>query len=74
VLGEMARRGVSRDRLLATLRAMGGELPAGSARLLRWAARAGVDVRVLSDCNSLFISHVLTGARPAGCSIMPIVR
>ena len=24
VLGEMARRGVSRDRILATLRAMGG--------------------------------------------------
>ena len=42
------------------------ELPAGTAKMLQWAARAGIDVRILSDCNSLFISHILTGARPVG--------
>ena len=62
VLSEMARRGVSRDRILATLRAMGGELPLGTLRMLQWAQRKGVDVRVLSDCNTLFIGHILTGA------------
>lgn len=61
VLSEMARRGIARDRILATLRRMGSELPLGSLRLLQWAGRAGIDVRVLSDCNSLFIGHVLTG-------------
>ena len=30
---------------------------------MQWAARRGVDVRVLSDCNSLFINHMLTGAK-----------
>jgi hypothetical protein len=38
VLAEMARRGVSRERLLQELRAMGDEIPAGAARMLRWAA------------------------------------
>jgi hypothetical protein len=71
VLGEMARRGVSRDRMLATLRAMGAELPAGSGRLLQWAARAGIDVRILSDCNTLFISHILTGAAPL-CALLQL--
>jgi hypothetical protein len=64
VLSEMARRGVSRDRILAALRKMGTELPLGSLELLQWAARAGIDVRILSDCNSLFIGHILTGAPP----------
>ena len=62
VLSEMARRGVSSDKILATLRAMGGELPLGTLRMLQWAQRTGVDVRVLSDCNTLFIGHILTGA------------
>ena len=61
VLSEMARRGVSRDKILATLRAMGAELPLGTLRLLQWAQRTGIDVRVLSDCNTLFIGHILTG-------------
>lgn len=30
---------------------------------LQWAGGAGLDVRVLSDCNSVFIGHMLTGAR-----------
>jgi hypothetical protein len=64
VLSEMARRGVSRDRVLATLRAMGGELPLGTLHMLQWAQRKGIDVRVLSDCNTLFIGHILTGAAP----------
>jgi phosphoserine phosphatase len=38
VLAEMARRGVTRERLLEELKAMGGEVPAGAARMLRWAA------------------------------------
>lgn len=62
VLSEMARRGVSRDKILATLRAMGSELPLGTLRMLQWAQRTGIDVRVLSDCNTLFIGHILTGA------------
>lgn len=63
VLGEMQRRGVSRDRIVGTLREMGAEVPAGAARMLRWAARRGMDVRILSDANSVFISHVLTAAK-----------
>lgn len=60
-----ARRGVSRDRLLSTLREMGAEMPAASVAMLRWAAaRPGLEVRVLSDCNQLFISHMLTGTPP----------
>lgn len=61
VLSEMARRGIARDQILATLRRMGGELPEASLQLLQWAARAGIDIRILSDCNSLFIGHILTG-------------
>lgn len=64
VLSEMARRGVSRDKILATLRAMGSELPLGTLRMLQWAQRTGIDVRVLSDCNTLFIGHILTGGLP----------
>ncbi|KAI8462493.1 MAG: hypothetical protein J3K34DRAFT_462905 [Monoraphidium minutum] len=51
VLSEMQRRGVGRDALLAALQRMGAELPAC----------------VLSDCNTLFIGHVLAGARLQGC-------
>jgi Dullard-like phosphatase family protein len=62
VLAEMQRRGVSRDAIVRALRGMGGELPDGTLRMLRWAHGVGVDVRVLSDANSLFIGHVLTAA------------
>lgn len=31
--------------------------------LLQWAGGAGLDVRILSDCNSVFIGHMLAGAR-----------
>ena len=76
VLAEMARRGIARDRILATLRRMGGEMPLGSLRLLQWAARAGIDIRILSDCNSLFIGHMLTGAplSPFRCAPEAILR
>ena len=30
---------------------------------LQWAYDQGIDVRILSDCNSVFISHILTGAK-----------
>ena len=63
VLSEMQRRGVSRDQIVAALRGMGAEVPQGTARMLQWAHRRGIDVRILSDCNSLFISHVLTAAK-----------
>lgn len=60
----MARRGISRDHILATLRKLGADFPPASARLLRWAYAKGFDIRVLSDCNSVFISHVFHGERP----------
>ncbi|KAL6749468.1 putative phosphatase-domain-containing protein [Haematococcus lacustris] len=28
--------------------------------------RAGVDIKILSDCNSIFITHILAGAKIAG--------
>ncbi|KIZ01626.1 hypothetical protein MNEG_6337 [Monoraphidium neglectum] len=67
VLAEMQRRGVSRDAMLAALQRMGAELPPASVRMLRGARARGVDVKVLSDCNSVFIGHVLAGARLHGC-------
>lgn len=33
----------------------------------QWASRTGIDVRIISDCNSVFISHILTGARVNSC-------
>lgn len=63
VLAEMARRGISRDHILGTLRKLGADFPPASARLLRWAHSKGFDIRVLSDCNSVFISHVFHGER-----------
>jgi len=64
---------VSRDRLLSTLREMGAEMPAASVAMLRWAAaRPGLEVRVLSDCNQLFISHMLTGMPPLFPSPVPL--
>ena len=34
-----------------------------SSTCLQWAARNQVDVRIISDCNTVFISHMLAGAR-----------
>ncbi len=65
VLAEMHRRGMGRDALLHALRGMGGEVPAASRAMLRWAAARDVDIRVLSDCNSVFIAHVLAAAKVA---------
>lgn len=67
VLSEMQRRGVGRDALLSALQRMGAELPPASVRMLRGARARRVDVKVLSDCNSVFIGHVLAGARLHGC-------
>jgi hypothetical protein len=67
VLSEMARRGVTRDALLAALQRMGAELPPASVRMLQAARARGVDVKVLSDCNAVFIDAVLSGARLSGC-------
>lgn len=67
VLAEVARRGVSRDRLLAQLQQLGSELPAPMVTLLQWAKQQQMPVKVLSDCNSVFISNILTGARLGSC-------
>jgi hypothetical protein len=67
VLGEMQRRGVSRDAMLAELRRMGSEIPQASVELLQWAMAAGHDVRILSDCNSVFIGQMLSGAGLSAC-------
>lgn len=67
VLSEMGRRGVTKDKLLATLGEMAKELPAPSVEMLAWAGQAGLDVRVLSDCNSIFIRHMLQGTPHSQC-------
>ena len=61
VLSEMARRGVSEKTLVAALQKMGAEVPQASIQMLQWAAQQSVDVRLISDCNSLFIRQMLTG-------------
>lgn len=63
VLGEMHRRGVSRDMLVSQLHEMGREVPLASIHMLQWAAERGLHTVVLSDCNSLFIRHILAGAK-----------
>lgn len=45
---------VLRSLLLAELRCYAA---------LQWAHQQGIDMRILSDCNSVFISHMLTGAK-----------
>ena len=72
VLGEMQRRGISRDAILAELRRMGTEIPQASVELLQWAMAAGHDVRILSDCNSVFISQMLAGGGLSGC-VMEVI-
>lgn len=62
VLAEMQRRGIGRDAIIAALGRMGVEMPVESKELLKWAGRCNLDVRVLSDCNTIFISHVLMAA------------
>jgi len=70
ILSEMQRRGISRDTMVATLRDLGQRLiPVESQRLMRLAARRNTDVRILSDCNSVFISHML-----AGVGVRPLVK
>ncbi|KAF8072557.1 PSR2 [Scenedesmus sp. PABB004] len=66
VLAEVARRGVGRDALLTRLRALGGELPPATGKLLGWAAARGLPVKVLSDCNAVFIRNILAGAGLGG--------
>jgi Putative Phosphatase len=63
VLSEMARRGVSRDKLLPSLQLLGAEVPGPVVRMLTWAVAQHLPVKVLSDCNSVFIGHILAGAR-----------
>ena len=62
ILAEVARRGVSRDKLVSQLQALGSELPAPMVGLLQWAKQQQMPVKVLSDCNSVFINNILTGA------------
>jgi len=65
ILKEMTRRGISRDQLLSTLQLMGREFPTASRGLLQWAQQQKLDVKVLSDCNSVFITYMLAGAQCA---------
>lgn len=67
VLSEMHRRGVSRDRIVNVLRGMGAEVPKGSISFLRYAISCGMDCKVLSDCNEMFIGHVLSSAKIKAC-------
>lgn len=66
LLAELQRRGVSRDQLLATLQQLGSEVPTDTLEMLKYCSAAKVDVKVLSDCNSVFISHILAGAKASG--------
>ncbi|MEW5298482.1 MAG: hypothetical protein WDW36_001600 [Sanguina aurantia] len=72
LLSEVQRRGVSRDALLTTLQRLGSELPLATVELLRVAHHAQVHVKVLSDCNSVFISHILAAAK-AGAYVTEII-
>lgn len=63
ILAEVARRGVSRDRLLTQLHQLGSELPTPMVQLLQWAKQQQMPVKIMSDCNSVFINNILTGAR-----------
>ena len=67
VLAEMQRRGVSRDKIVAALHGMATEVPIGTTRLLRWASQRGLDVKILSDANSVVIAHMLTAAKLHSC-------
>lgn len=67
LLAEVQRRGVSRDQLLHTLQALGLDFPKASTELLKAAHSQSVDVKILSDCNTVFIGHILAGAKVAGC-------
>jgi hypothetical protein len=59
VLEEMRQRGVSLEHLRAALRRLGREIPASvQAALRRVHGRAGV-LRLVSNSNDFFISHVL---------------
>ena len=40
---------------------MGREIPPSSISMLRLAERAQVDVRILSECNTVFINSMLVG-------------
>ncbi|KAG2452881.1 hypothetical protein HYH02_002225 [Chlamydomonas schloesseri] len=66
ILSEIQRRGVSRDQLLTTLQQLGAEIPLATTEMLRMMHGAGIDVRVLSDANSVFINHMLAGAKASG--------
>lgn len=59
-----ACRGITRDQIMGVLHTMAQELPAAVPRMLQWASKNACDVRVMSDCNSVVISHILKGAGP----------
>lgn len=61
-----ADRNLCCHQILTTLHGMGRELPHSSISMLRWAAQAKVDVRIISDCNSTFINAMLVGTHPLG--------
>ena len=56
---------------MGVLHTMAQELPAAVPRMLQWASKNACDVRVMSDCNSVVISHILKGAGPHACTLQP---
>lgn len=60
VLGEMQRRGVSRDALVACLREMGREMPAASVRMLQVRRLGWPALAVLVPCEA---AEVAAGGR-----------
>eukprot|EP01026_Neomeris_dumetosa_P014114 TRINITY_DN1505_c0_g1_i7.p1 TRINITY_DN1505_c0_g1~~TRINITY_DN1505_c0_g1_i7.p1 ORF type:complete len:768 (+),score=127.00 TRINITY_DN1505_c0_g1_i7:156-2459(+) len=66
VLSEMARRGVSKDRILTMLRIMGSEIHQSVKKLIRFAHRKQKDVYITSDSNHIFVTHMLQGAKLGG--------
>jgi len=69
VFQEMQRRGISRDQIVATLRnSMAKEVPQGTENLLKWAAaERGMKTYILSDANTVFISHIMTASKLHTC-------
>ncbi|KAF5830891.1 hypothetical protein DUNSADRAFT_13901 [Dunaliella salina] len=67
LLEELHRRGVSRDDLLHCLKRLGSEVPAATVGLMRTLKQHRVESRILSDCNTVFISHILAGADASDC-------
>jgi carboxy-terminal domain RNA polymerase II polypeptide A small phosphatase len=59
LLRELGMRGVSHAALLQALAGLGVEVPSQTVDMLHAAHKVGAAIRILSNCNSLFIENVL---------------